>query len=381
MAKTLSHYEGTATGSGHFYWYKKADDTSEATRVYNGDLVKLPTWYASEINNGMYRVTYPGNGWMFYWNVTNIKPAYETTTDKCTAPTSVTIDTKTKVLTITGGAGGDLNTLKGFGVSYRERAIDSNSWGSWSSDEVISGRTMNVSVAKGKVRQYRARTRGSAGSSYFSAYVTCATVLTGNSASGAPVIAAPVQGATTWSNEPLFVLHCPEDPDGDELDVQASVDGGEWESVSSSDGSEGAQSFVYISGLSEGEHTVRFKLVDTSGNESPEASVTITRKAFEWNREIERGTIIANDAISHVRDIEEMLERLNVTRTYFGLEPITLPGTLGLFADWKKQMEAIRDAENEYMVAFDMYPFEMSAPEYPNADYINMLRSNMHEVV
>lgn len=381
MAKTLDHYEGVVQGNPPIYVYEKHDDTSEPTRVYKGDLVKLPTWYAEEINNSMYRVTYPENGWMFWWNVGNIKPAYVTTTDKCTPPTAVKLDATKKVLTIEGGAGGDLNAFKGFGVSYRERSIDSTAWGKWSSDTVITGRSMTVNVSAKKVRQYRVRTRGSAGSSYFSAYVTCATLAVGNTAPGTPVITMPQTGAFTYSQEPRVFVTVSADPDGDTMKLMRKTDDGEWverAQISIAEGNEQIKDDLFD--VEFGAHTIYYKVVDANGAETGAASVRLTMEMAEWTREINSGDVIANKEISHVKDIEEMLEKLNVVRKYYNLPGIVLPGTVGRFADWRSQMVAMLEGLNEISQLTDSIEFGTEqVPDWPEASTILMIRFGITE--
>lgn len=381
MAKTLDHYEGVVQGSGNKYVYAKADDTSDPTRVYNGDLVKLPTWYADEINNSMYRVTHPANGWMFWWHVGNIHPKYVTTTDKCTPPTAVKYDATTKLLTIEGGAGGDLNTFKGFGVSYRERSIDSTAWGKWSSDTVITGRSMTVSVNAKKVRQYRVRTRGSAGSGYFSAYVTCATLAVGNTAPGTPVITLPQTGAFTYSQEPRVFVTVSADPDGDAMTLMRKADDGEWVERASIDITEGnVQIKDDLFDVDFGAHTIDYKVVDANGAETGTASVRLTMEAAEWTREINSGDVIANKEISHVKDIEEMLDKLNVVRSYYNLPAVVLPGTVGRFADWRSQMVAMLEGLNEISQLTDSIEYGTEqVPDWPDASTILMIRFGISE--
>lgn len=136
--------------------------------------------------NGFYRVRTPQEGWIQSWEVSNITPSTTTTTDVCKPPTSVTLDVNAKKLTITGGSGGDLNTFTGWGVSWRERNENGTTWGAWSADTVTTSNVVTVSVNAGKVRQFRVRTRGSAGSNYYSAYVVCPTLLVGITACKAP---------------------------------------------------------------------------------------------------------------------------------------------------------------------------------------------------
>ena len=107
----------------------KADNTSTAVRIYNGDNLTLPADYRDHSKNGMYRITYPNSRdcrWMFKYNIASITPVYKTVTDPCTPPEELVLNGHT--LVVSGGAGGDLNDLLGFGVSFRDRQIGGETW-------------------------------------------------------------------------------------------------------------------------------------------------------------------------------------------------------------------------------------------------------------
>lgn len=183
MAKVITNYSAKFTSAG--YIYASPDIYSSHTQYDVGTPITLPKDYAARMDGEFYPVDAP-YGWVLYYEIGGITANYTTTTDTCTPPSSVTLNVNTKVLTITGGAGGDLNTFQGWGVSWRERAESGTTWGSWSSDTVTTTNTVTVSVNAGMVRQFRVRTRGSAGSSYYSAYVECPTLLVGITAATAP---------------------------------------------------------------------------------------------------------------------------------------------------------------------------------------------------
>lgn len=183
MAKVITSYGAEFTSTG--YIYERPDIYSSHVQYDVGTPITLPADYAAKIDDGFYPVIAP-SGWVLYYEIGNITANYTTTTDTCAPPSSVTLNVNTKVLTITGGAGGDLNTFQGWGVSWRERQESGTTWGSWSDDTVTTTNVVNVTVNAGMVRQFRVRTRGSAGSSYYSAYVECPTLLVGITAATAP---------------------------------------------------------------------------------------------------------------------------------------------------------------------------------------------------
>lgn len=331
--------------------------------------------------NGYYRIrtgtVNSGTWWIHNSHVTDLVPNTTTTTDTCTAPTSVTLNTSTKVLTITGGKGGDLNTFQGYQVSWRDAAIGTTSYGSWSSPVTVSSSsttaTYTVTAPAGYVRQFRARTIGSAGSSYYSAYVTCGTTLTGNTAPGAPTFKLPADSATTRSQTPVVVLTVPADADGDTLTLYRKIDSGSWTTVKTL-----ASGTVYdqLPTLAAGSHTVYYKLADSYA-ESSAVSRTFTVQTQSWSRAITTGGVISNANISHVADINEMLAVLNAQRTYYGLSTIALTGTVGRFGDWKAQMDQMITAVKASGTAAGKTLSFATVPTYPTASVINEIRTQL----
>lgn len=378
MARTLIHYTATAVGGATFYCYAQPDESSRATRLSNGDALVLPSWYANEITGGMLRITQPKNGWIFSCNVSGIQPVYATTVDPCTAPSLVALNASTRLLTITGGAGGDLNTLTGFGISWRDRDLNSAEWGSWTTDTITTKSTFTVTApASGKVRQFRVRTRGSAGSSYFSSYVSCKTLLSGNTVV-TPVILFPVSGSVSQSPAPWLIVYCPPDPDTETQNVYVQIDGGEWEHLTECDPGEITESHSQLLDLSPGKHTVAVRMEDASGGVSPVDSTLFTMKAFEWNRPIASGDIISNQKVSHRADLLEMLDSLNVLRAYYGLPPIArLPGYVGRFSDWPAQIEALKEGINDVRALKGESGLLLGSSNWPKASIINRLRETI----
>lgn len=373
MAQVLKRYHANAGGSSTMYYYEYADNTSQATRIRSGEGFYLHKNYVSRETNGMYLMVEP-SGWIYHYHVQNITPVYEITTDACTAPSAVTLDTASKVLNITGGSGGDLNNWTGFGVSHRDRAINSATWGAWSGDTVVTSRSISVSVSSGMVRQYRVRTLGDAGSDYYSSYVVCETLLNGNTAAGTPTILLPLSGMETCADRVAFRIECPPEPDGDNMTLQRSMDGGGWVSAASLSGTGGMVCDEVT--LAQGSHTVRYRLMDANGETGGEDSITFRLGGLEWQRTISTGDVIANRQISFVADLHEMMERINQLRAFYGLQPAVLPGTAGRVAHWQMQLSAMQTALDECRTATgrSAYGFEQ-ASGWPSAQQINQLRT------
>jgi len=372
MAQVISHYTAKVGGSSTMYYYEKADDTSKAVRIYTNTGITLPADYKSRLENYMYPTIDPG-GWIFYYYIKDVTPVYKTVTDACTPPDSLELYTGTKTLVISGGSGGDLNAWTGFGVSWRERRINSAEWSDWSADSHTAERSVVVSVNSGMVRQFRVRTTGAAGETYYSNYVVCETLLVGNTAAGTPVVLLPVSGTETCSAAPVIKIDCPPDVDGDAMTLHCSVDGEPWIAVSTLPGSGGVAFDQPQLGL--GSHTLRYKLVDVNGEGGGEDSVTFSCAECTWNRAIRSGDVIANREISFVSDINEMLERVNTLRAFYGLSFLSLPGVPGALSDWHRQLLAMQTAVNECRGVVGQSAFDFDQPSgWPHAQQINQLR-------
>lgn len=371
MAQVVTNYSAKFTSTG--YIYASPDIYSSHTQYDVGTPITLPADYASRMEGEFYPVDAP-YGWVLYYEIGGITPNYTTVTDPCTAPTSVTLNTSTKVLTIKGGAGGDLNTFSGYGISWRDRKAGSSTWGSWTSDTVVNSTsttvTYTVTAPAGYERQFRARTRGSAGSSYYSAYVTCSTTLLGNTAPGTPTLRLPAANATSRSQTPVMVLNVPADADGDTMTLKRQIDSGSWVSVKTI--KKGA-AYDQLPTLAAGSHTVRYKLADAYA-EGSAASRTFTVSPATWGRTIATGTVISNKTVSHVADINELLTVVNAQRAFYGLTAITLPGTVGRFGDWQNQMQQLLTAINASRTAAGQGTVSLTVPAYPTASVFNSLR-------
>lgn len=109
------------------------------------------------------------------------KPIFYT---DCGAPTSPAVSQTLSrgAVTLSWGAGsaGTNNSVTGYDVEQRE-STDGSSWGSWAtvSGSPVTGTSLDVTPpgTVGSYYQYRVRTRGSAGSDYYSGWVTSTNTL------------------------------------------------------------------------------------------------------------------------------------------------------------------------------------------------------------
>ena len=352
------------------YYYRYPDNTSEATRIYSGEVIYLPADYLSRMEGTMYCLLEP-SGWIQWYHVQGIEPVYRTVTDACTAPENITI--QNGMLTIAGGSGGDLNEWTGFGVSYRERAINTTVWGEWSADTVTTERSVPVAASSGALRQYRVRTLGAAGADYYSGYTVCETLISGNTPAGVPIILLPVSGAETYAGVCAVMIQCPQEPDGDSMILQRSLDGSAWTDVASVAGSGGNICDVLSPEI--GTHVLRYRLVDSSGESSGEDAISFVRNGLFWYRSISPYDIIANPQISFAADIYQMLGCIQRLCSFYGRPEIILPGTVGHVADWHKQMNAMQNAVDDCRKASGRTEFGFQRSDgWPSAYRINQLR-------
>lgn len=102
----------------------------------------------------------------------------------CGAPTSpavsATLSRGAVTLSWGAGSGSTNNSVTGYDVERRESS-DGSSWGSWAtvSGSPVTGTSLDVTPpgTVGNYYQYRVRTRGSAGSDYYSGWVTSTNTL------------------------------------------------------------------------------------------------------------------------------------------------------------------------------------------------------------
>lgn len=380
MAQAISHYTGIA--KANIYVYPGTDGTQSGTQVAKGTTVVLVVDSSGDIiyENGLAKTSSPVSGWVNAGNLSDITAVYKTVPDRCSPPQSVTIDQQAKTLTVSGGAGGELNKFTGYRIRWRDAAIGSNTYGEWSESVAVTSSTTTVvfdaAVPDGYVRQYAARTTGSAGSDYYSAYVVADNVLVSNHAPDRPAILLPADQADTKSETPVFVLEVSADADEDTLSLKRKIDNGAWETVG-----ELKSGTVYdkLPKLKAGSHTVTYKLADPYTESDPVGrSFTVT--PVVWGRTIAAGDVISNKQISHRADIRELLDVVNHQSAWYGVKALDLEGTIGRFGDWQLQMEQLLNAINANRAAAGQSTVSVTVPNFPTASVFNALREYAKDI-
>lgn len=112
----------------------------------------------------------------------------ETAYTSCSAPTSISISNTSpkrgQQITISwsGAKGGTENSITGYDIEYKVGSGGWNSWRSVSTGNTYSSTTDSWSQPVGQTGQYRVRTKGSAGSNYYSGWAYSGTLTISNSA-------------------------------------------------------------------------------------------------------------------------------------------------------------------------------------------------------
>lgn len=109
-----------------------------------------------------------------------LAPLYSKVGEPTSPRVAATVSRDAVELSWGAGSAGTGNSVTGYDVQYRESS-DGSSWGSWTtaSGSPVTGTKLNVapSGTVGNYRQYRVRTRGSAGESWYSGWVTSTNTL------------------------------------------------------------------------------------------------------------------------------------------------------------------------------------------------------------
>lgn len=107
---------------------------------------------------------------------------------KCSPPSSISLSNRspkrgeTMTVSWSGASGGTANGITGYDIEYKIGSGGWNSWKSISTGNTYSSTTDSWSQPVGQTGQYRVRTKGSAGSNYYSGWAYSDTLTISNSA-------------------------------------------------------------------------------------------------------------------------------------------------------------------------------------------------------
>lgn len=268
--------------------------------------------------------------------------------------------------------------LAGYQVQ-QQLSADGSTWGDWADVTQVSKNTATVSPSVNRGQYVRFRVRSIDTLSAASAWAVSAAVRR-NRVPDAPVILC-AGALDRVSASPVFAVTASAEPDGESMTVQYMVEAQNgaqelaWTDAGILPSSGGKAAFRGNLVLETGTHRLLVRLVDASGGVSASASSAFAVGSIPWTRSIASGAVIADESISHRADITEMLTQVNLCRARVGLENVTLPGTVGAFADWQKQMNALLEGLKDCYTAVKETAEAVTVPVYPAADAVNGLRN------
>ena len=110
---------------------------------------------------------------------------------------------------------------------------------------------------------------------------------------------------------------------------------------------------------------------------------------FNYAREIESGSVIADANISHRDELYQMLGYVNSARQYYGLPAISFSDPVGYFATWRNNVcqlqNGVEEADSVLMTAMGIdHPYEPrdfeSLPQWPDSYEFNLIRTQLQIV-
>jgi fibronectin type 3 domain-containing protein len=297
-----------------------------------------------------------------------------------TAPASVSIATsilnagKQAVLSWPAASDGLYNPKTGYDI-YRSTSAA----GTYTLLTSTTGTSVNVTASntQGETYYYKVLTKGTYSNSALSSiYASLKT----NTAPVAPTFVFPINGTTTYSTTPALKATIAAEPDGQAQTLQLSIDGGSYVNIASVASSGGTP--IYAATLAAGNHTLTLRMIDSLGLASGTVNRTITVAAPTWTRTISAGVVIANASISHRTDMTELLTRINTARAFYGIAVASFATALGVWANWKAQMQALQTALAAcFTAASKTVPTWNTVPDHPGASgaaaMINQLRTQL----
>jgi hypothetical protein len=191
---TLS-WSGASAGTGTIKGYQIASRTSTDNATWSAWTVLTTTTSASA--SGTYTPAVSRTNGVYtqfgIWTIDSfdiysaegISNSILCTISACTAPTSVTVAATivegTTTLSWSGAAGGSGNAIVGYDVQYAD-GEPGGTWGAWSTYTTLTTTATSASLSvsppstRGHYRRFRLRTKGAAGASYYSDWITSPSI-------------------------------------------------------------------------------------------------------------------------------------------------------------------------------------------------------------
>lgn len=291
-------------------------------------------------------------------------------TSACGAPTllslGATLSEDSVTLSGSGASAGTGNAITGYEVQYRD-SVDGVNWGAWAALTVVPSSTTSFSTSvmppdtRGNYRQLRARTQGSAGASYYSGWKESTNTVRKNRLPGAPVIAFPVNGTTTYNACPRIAFQIGSEPDGqgqlaklsvDETDAFSNgVNSAYFSRVGASFGNGDCLIACWGTVLSIGSHTITVVAQDgMSAVDGASMPRTITVAALNLADPVLIPGVTEVKAV-HITELRVALTNL---LAYFGLPAVSWPAiTAGVTDISASHIQQLRDVVNSIINAIN----------------------------
>jgi hypothetical protein len=268
------------------------------------------------------------------------------------------------------------NNLSGYTIQYRT-SMDASSWGTWiflTDVGTVTSYAFAATMTRGQYIQFQIRAKDALG-------VTSGWRASGNVRKNqlplTPAFVFPVSGKTCCSGLPYIKASMDAEPDGQTQKLQIKIDEGAWADLTGL--ASGARTVIQRmtgAAMGVGSHTIYLRSCDSQGAVSAQTQRTVTVADPAWSRTIGPDSVMVPDGVSHIAEIQQMLDCVNDILAFYGLTAVTLPGTLGYFRDWLPQMTALQAGlESAYAAVSAAVPAWIS-PERnaPRADVVNQIR-------
>jgi len=243
----------------------------------------------------------------------------------CTPPSSASVSPSISednaTLAYSGAAGGTSNAITGYEVQYAE-SIDGITWDSWQALKVVASSSgsgsfeVEPSSTRGNYRKYQMRTRGAAGSDYYSTWKAVSGTVRRNSAPAVPAITAPADNTTIYNSTPRILATVGSDADSHAQTVTAS------DFTPSSAGDQAVAKKLVLrrtSAYSAGAQSVSIKATDILNVDSSDANRAFTYAVPSWTD----GTLTAGTTKIKAAHMNELRTAVNNVRAYYGLAAVS----------------------------------------------------------